>query len=49
MIRLVDGWSVVNVLDRATRLDRMEGRSMVECASGSYRRGPEASVGTSPT
>ena len=34
---LVDDWLAVAVRDRATRLDRMEGCSVVECACGAHR------------
>ncbi len=33
----VDGWLAVDVRDCATRLDRMESCSVVECARGAHR------------
>jgi magnesium-transporting ATPase (P-type) len=37
IVCLVDGWSAVDIRDRAPGLDRMEGCSVVECARGAHR------------
>lgn len=49
VVHLIDDRLVVDVRDCATRLDRMEGCSVVECARGAHRRGSEVSDGTSST